>query len=154
MQAEKLVSESDIFIDQEFQDEQEYFEVVTQHLLKEGKVKAIFLESILQRERSYPTGLDTGEIKVAIPHTDYTNANTTQLVVTTFKSPVGFHQMDDPDYVIPVNVAIMILFNNPEKQPQMLKYIMGIVQSQENLHEIINTKDVKSMKQLFENFGG
>lgn len=56
--------------------------------------------------------------------------------------------MDDPDYVIPVNVAIMILFNNPEKQPQMLKYIMGIVQSQENLHEIINTKDVKSMKQL------
>ena len=48
----------------------------------------------------------------------------------------------------------MILFNNPEKQPQMLKYIMGIVQSQENLHEIINTKDVKSMKQLFENFGG
>ncbi|EKP97076.1 PTS sugar transporter subunit IIA [Lacticaseibacillus casei] len=62
--------------------------------------------------------------------------------------------MDDPDYVIPVNVAIMILFNNPEKQPQMLKYIMGIVQSQENLHEIINTKDVKSMKQLFENFGG
>ena len=58
MQAEKLVSESDIFIDQEFQDEQEYFEVVTQHLLKEGKVKASFLESILQRERRH--GRDKG----------------------------------------------------------------------------------------------
>ncbi|KLI74668.1 PTS transporter subunit IIA-like nitrogen-regulatory protein PtsN [Lacticaseibacillus zeae DSM 20178 = KCTC 3804] len=154
MQVEELVSDADIFIDQEFQDEQEYFEMVATHLLEERKVKTSFLENILQREKDYPTGLNTGEIKVAIPHTDYTNANTTQLVVTTFKSPVGFHQMDDPDYVIPVNLAIMILFDNPEKQPQMLKYIMEIVQSQTNLREIINTKNVKSMKQLFEEFGG
>lgn len=154
MQVEELVSEADIFIDREFQDEQDYFEMVAKHLLGERKVKTSFLENILQREKDYPTGLDTGEIKVAIPHTDYTNANTTQLVVTTFKSPVGFHQMDDPDYVIPVNLAIMILFDNPEKQPQMLKYIMGIVQSQTNLREIVNTKNVKSMKQLFEKFGG
>lgn len=154
MQVEELVSDADIFIDREFQDEQDYFEMVAKHLLGEGKVKTSFLENILQREKDYPTGLDTGEIKVAIPHTDYTNANTTQLVVTTFKSPVGFHQMDDPDYVIPVNLAIMILFDNPEKQPQMLKYIMGIVQSQTNLREIVNTKNVKSMKRLFEKFGG
>ncbi|MFT8459932.1 MAG: PTS sugar transporter subunit IIA [Liquorilactobacillus ghanensis] len=154
MQVEKLVSESDIFIDRKFQNEQEYFEVIAQHLLKERKVKSSFLDSVLQREKNYPTGLDTGKIKVAIPHTDYTKANTTQLVVTTFKSPVGFHQMDNPNNIIPVNLAIMILFNNPEKQPQMLKYIMKIVQNQANLHEIINTKNIKSMKKLFENFGG
>ena len=62
--------------------------------------------------------------------------------------------MDEPDYIIPVNLAIMILFDNPEKQPEMLKYIMGIVQSQENLNKIIEAKDIKSMKQLFEEFGG
>ncbi len=154
MQAKGLVSGSDIFINQDFLDERDYFRTVSDHLRKEGKVRDSFFKSILQREENYPTGLDTGKIKVAIPHTDYTNANTTQLVVTTFRKPVGFHQMDEPDYIIPVNLAIMILFNNPEKQPEMLKYIMGIVQSQENLNKIIEAKDIKSMKQLFEEFGG
>ncbi|MFT9266270.1 PTS sugar transporter subunit IIA [Oenococcus sp.] len=149
-----LIDTSDIFINKKYSDPQEYFEDMYNHLFPEGKVKEQFLGNILQREQKYPTGLDTGAIKVAIPHTDFTNSNVTQLVVTTFQEPVIFHQMDDFDKTIPVNLAIMILFNNAEKQPEMLQYIMKIVQSQQNLQAILNETDTEKMKTLFKEFGG
>ncbi|WP_225418504.1 PTS sugar transporter subunit IIA [Loigolactobacillus iwatensis] len=150
----ELIDKNDIFINQEFKSNTDYFQKTYQVLLKEGKVKKKFIDNILQREKDYPTGLNTGEIKVAIPHTDYTYSNTTQLVVTTFKSPVEFYQMDNSSSKISVNLAVMILFNNPKKQPETLKYIMKIIQNQSSLSMIMKQQSKESMSKLFKTFGG
>lgn len=39
-------------------------------LTEQGYVADSFLEAIIEREKVFPTGLPTGEIGVAIPHTD------------------------------------------------------------------------------------
>ncbi|SYW05537.1 Phosphoenolpyruvate-dependent sugar phosphotransferase system, EIIA 2 [Oenococcus oeni] len=149
-----LIDGIDIFINKQYSDTREYFDDMYRYLFAEGKVNEQFLENIIKREKKYPTGLDTGVIKVAIPHTDFSNSNVTQLVVTTFKKPVKFKRMDDSDKSIPINIAIMILFNSAEKQPEMLQYIMNIVQNQNNLEAVLREKNKDEMKKLFKEFGG
>ncbi|OIK85249.1 PTS lactose transporter subunit IIBC [Oenococcus oeni] len=149
-----LIDGIDIFINKQYSDTREYFDDMYRYLFAEGKVNEQFRENIIKREKKYPTGLDTGIIKVAIPHTDFSNSNVTQLVVTTFKKPVKFKRMDDYDKSIPINIAIMILFNSAEKQPEMLQYIMNIVQNQNNLEAVLREKNKDEMKKLFKEFGG
>ena len=38
--------------------------------IKKAGSKRVFTSHLPEREKLYPTGLDTGEYKIAIPHTD------------------------------------------------------------------------------------
>lgn len=95
---------------------EEVLHLVSSHLLGEGKVKQSYEEHLLAREEDYPTGLALGEINVAIPHTDYQYANTTQLLVATLEKPVTWRNMEDSDESIPVSVVVLSVFDKPEHQ--------------------------------------
>ncbi len=144
-----LLDEKDIFIDKQFENTDSYFQFVCQNLEQESKIDSKYLESIKEREKNFPTGLKTGNICVAIPHTDYQHSKTTQLVVTTLKTPLKFHQMDDPNSYCDVNIIIQILFDTPEKQLSLLKNLMKLIQNQDFLQNIKNAKDKKQIINIF-----
>ncbi|KYC60124.1 MULTISPECIES: PTS sugar transporter subunit IIA [Heyndrickxia] len=137
-----------IYVKRNFSSADDFFKVITSKLEKEGMIKEGYYNAITNREKTYPTGLDTGQIKVAIPHTDCKFSNKTQLIVTTLEKPVKFKRMDDPDSEVSVSVIILILFDNPNKQLKLLSEIMKIVKNQELLAEILKAKTPEEVYQL------
>lgn len=143
-----LVAVDGIMLNQSFKSKEEFFHKIGNELKERGKVKEGFYEAIMSREDTYPTGLDTGEIKIAIPHTDYQFSNTTQLIITTLTEPVNFFQMDDPALEIGVNIIILILFDKPEKQIGILEQIMKIVKDQALLKKLMHVETPEKVQNL------
>lgn len=145
----ELLDLNDIFVKKTFNTKEDFFDFISCHLIEENKVKNTFETNILDREKTFPTGLDTGKIGVAIPHTGYENSNTNQIVITTLASPLGFNKMDDPNDVVEVSVILLILFDKPEKQPEILKQIMAVIQNQEFLEALLKQDSAESIVELF-----
>ena len=59
------------------------------------------------------------------------------IIITTLKEPLNFKMMDDPNTEIPVSVILHILFNQPEKQLELLSALMEVIKSQDCLKNII-----------------
>ncbi len=145
----ELLSKGDIFLNQTFENPSSYYKRICEHLFNEQKIDSEYLESVEKREKQFPTGLKTGRICVAIPHTDYQYSKTTQLVITTLKDPVYFRRMDDPSKECAVNIIIQILFDNPKKQLLLLQELMKIIQNQNFLRKVIKAKDKDEIVNLF-----
>lgn len=132
---------------------EEVLHMVSSHLLGEGKVKQSYEEHLIDRERKYPTGLALGDINVAIPHTDYQYANTTQLLVATLKMPVEWHNMEDSDETIPVSAVVLSVFDKPEHQLEALQQIIGVLQNQELVARIVTSDSAQQVIELFDQEG-
>lgn len=139
----------DILLNIDAESCQEVLHLVSTHLFGEGKVKQSYEEHLIDREREYPTGLALGDINVAIPHTDYQYANTTQLLVATLKKPVEWHNMEDSDESIPVSVVFLSVFDKPEHQLEALQKIMGVLQNQELVAQIADADSAQQVIELF-----
>lgn len=139
----------DILLNIDAESCQEVLHLVSTHLFGEGKVKQSYEEHLIDREREYPTGLALGDINVAIPHTDYQYANTTQLLVATLKKPVEWHNMEDSDESIPVSVVVLSVFDKPEHQLEALQKTMGVLQNQELVAQIADADSAQQVIELF-----
>lgn len=139
----------DILLNIDAESCQEVLHLVSTHLFGEGKVKQSYEEHLIDREREYPTGLALGDINVAIPHTDYQYANTTQLLVATLKKPVEWHNMEDSEESIPVSVVVLSVFDKPEHQLEALQKIMGVLQNQELVAQIADADSAQQVIELF-----
>ena len=129
---------------------EEVLRLVSSHLLEEGKVKQSYEEHLVDREREYPTGLALGRFNVAIPHTDYQYANTTQLRVAILEKPVEWHNMEDSDETIPVRAVILSVFDKPEHQIEALQQIMSVLQNQELVARIIASDSAQQVIEFFD----
>ena len=70
MESQIEVREDLIFIDLDCDSREELIKYISDQMMNVGKVKDTYCNAVLERELIYPTGLNTGDIKVAIPHTD------------------------------------------------------------------------------------
>lgn len=145
----ELFDANDVFVQMDFDTKKEFFKFITSHLRKENKIKDGFKDSLLNREKSFPTGLVTESMGIAIPHTEYEYSNTNQIVVTTLKKPLKFNRMDDPVKTVDVSIILLILFDKPEKQPEILKQIMTTIQDKDFLDELLQQNNVTEVLKLF-----
>lgn len=98
-----------------------------------GHVKESFLEAVLEREHSFPTGLPTGEIGVAIPHGDSVHVLRSAVAVGVLAQPVKFHQMGDPETLLDVDVVMVLAIHDPKAVVPFLQKACTIFQDQELL---------------------
>ncbi len=91
----ELAKEELIFPSVEFEDNVGVIRFLASKLIEKGVVKADFADAVVEREMGFPTGLQVGEINVAIPHTDAKYVNAAGMAVATLKRPVNFGKMDE-----------------------------------------------------------
>ena len=90
-------------------------------LLQKGFVKEGYKESLLSRERRFPTGLYVNdEVKVAIPHTEIAYANENVLVVAKPLNHLSFYRMDKPGDPIDVDVVFVLVVRDPRVYTKFL----------------------------------
>ena len=90
-------------------------------------VDASFGAACVEREKEYPTGLET-EIGVAMPHTTANHVNENAICLLKLTQPVGFCRMDDPDEETEVHFVFNLAVCDPNQHLNILRAIMRLVQ--------------------------
>lgn len=114
-------------------------------LYKSGKVKSTYKQAVLDREKTFPTGLPSGEICVAVPHTDVKYVNEPAIAFATLNNPVTFANMADKSQKIKVSVIAMLAMKEPHSQVKLLQNLMELFQKQDYLKELISIDDPEKL---------
>ena len=119
-----------------------------EHLCEKEIVKDTYCEAILVRESNVPTGLNSHGINVAIPHADVCHVNKASLCVAVLEPTVDFHAMDEPEDAVAVSLVIMLVLTEPHGHLEMLQKIVGLIQNQEDVKQIIAAEDKRDIEMV------
>lgn len=122
-----------ILLDVEAVDEKDIITKLGGRMLEKQYVKETYVEAVLEREASLPTGLDIGEFCVAIPHTDSGHVNKSAVSVGVLRKPVKFHSMIAPERTIDAHIVFLLAVKNPDGQVDLLQSLMSVFQNIELL---------------------
>lgn len=109
-------------------DRDDALRILSEKFVEAGVVEDNFLEGLLKREQSFPTGLilDNRDYGVAIPHTDPEYVKETQLGFMRLDKPVIFRFMADAETEVPVKLIFMMAIKEAHGQVEMLSKLMDI----------------------------
>ena len=104
-------------------------------------VTPTYRSALIEREKSFPTGLDMEFLgkdlpNVAIPHTDIVHNLTENVVVVRLDQPVTFHNMIAPDKEVQVSLLFFIINNTSSSQTNILAQLMDFFTSNGNLEAL------------------
>lgn len=142
----KLVEKGNFQV-RKFRTWQEYMEDSAERLFQNGSVTDGFFAALVEREKKYPTGLQTMSITAALPHAEFQYVKTELIDITVFEKPVLFHQMDEPEQEIEVEAAFMLLLKEPHAHLKALQELMQLFQS-EHFPEIRAVREKKELLNL------
>lgn len=116
---------------QTFASQDELFEAMFKTMYQAGVVKDNYLEGIKEREAEYPTGLLIGNTGFAIPHTDSSKVNYSQICFASLNQPVKFSNMGDKNDKVEVELVFMLAMSQPHEQVQTLQNLIALFQNEE-----------------------
>lgn len=143
-----IFNEKVVLLDVEAETSEDVIRAGAQALLERGIVKDTYCENVLKREKTYPTGLETGGINVAIPHTETIHVNRSQVAFIRLKKPVIFHALDDETADVPVQMAFMIAMKEPHEQGDTLTSLMGLFGQQDLLEDLMKCQSADEFAEL------
>ena len=122
-------------------DQTDLFEQVASLLEERKIVTPTYRSALIEREKSFPTGLDMEFLgkdlpNVAIPHTDIVHNLTENVVVVRLDQPVTFHNMIAPDKEVQVSLLFFIINNTSSSQTNILAQLMDFFTSNGNLEAL------------------
>lgn len=127
--------------------DKEILSQMANELYKEGYVKETFQDAIIKREEIFPTGLPTGAISVAIPHTDPEHVNEAAICLGILDKPVEFQVMGMENEKVEVSLLFMLAIKHKEDQLGTLQKLIATCQNQEML-SVLLTKDLDKINEV------
>lgn len=137
-----------VMIDLDSDSKDEALTVLGNQLFDKGFVNESFVESIIEREKTFPTGLPTAPFGVAIPHTDSDKVNEPQIAFASLEEPVKFSVMGNSDELIDVKVIFMLALKDPDDQLEMLQKLIGLFQDPETVTKLANIDSTVTLNEL------
>ena len=108
---------------------EEAMRALAKAMLAEGLVRESFVEAVLEREKTYPTGIPAKVFDIALPHTMAEHVIEPCMAVGVLKEPVEFRQMGTPDIILHPRLIFMLAISDPKEQIGQLKKIMKLLQN-------------------------
>jgi PTS system enzyme IIBC component len=140
--------EENIFLNFNANDRKDFLSKISKILLEKKYVKEGFNDSIIKREEKYPTGLDFGEYKIAIPHTDPEYVNEEGIVTVKLKNPIIFRDMGLDENDLEVSVIFVLLVQKGEEQVNLLTKLMSLLEQKEVYNAIRNASDKEEILRI------
>jgi PTS system galactitol-specific IIA component len=111
-------------------DAQDAIRKLTAALVRTGHVRPEFAEDVWTREQTFPTGLPTQPLPVAIPHADPTYVNESAVCFGALNSAVRFGQMGtDGSTKLDIRLLFLLAIKEREKQVEMIQQLMTLLQT-------------------------
>nr|WP_152802916.1 PTS sugar transporter subunit IIA [Alkalibaculum sporogenes] len=110
---------------------------------KKGKIRKSYIDAVIEREKTFPTGLEVGTFGIAIPHTDRQHVNISAVAIAKLDKPLKVYSMIEPQKKIDINLMFLMAIEDPDGQVKILQKLMSIIQDTSLLKkiEMTNTKD-------------
>jgi len=134
------------------ENKEEVFRVLYKKLFDNGYVKQSFLEGIINREKTFPTGLLLNSNNVAIPHTDAEHVLKSAIAVATLSKPVIFKNMANPQEDVNVNIVFMIALNESHSQVEILQKLVELIQNKKFLFDILKAGGEDELLRVIKNY--
>ena len=144
------INEDNILVDVEADSREDVIRQLGALLEKNGYVKGTFTEAVLKREVTFPTGLQTTVMGLAIPHTDTEHVKRSAVAIATLKRPVVFQAMDSPDVGVPVHVVMMLAVSDPKMVVHVLRKVLSILEDEEALHAFRKVRSRQEVREIVE----
>lgn len=123
-----------ILVDLDVDTAEEAIRALSTLLEQAGIVRSTFAESVISREKSYPTGLPT-TVPVAIPHTDPDQCLRTGIAVGLLRKPVVFGAMGSQGQ-IQARIVFLLAITKPHSQVAWLGRLVQFFQEPGLLQEL------------------
>lgn len=122
--AERFLRKELVAIYEQDAEQVTFFRYVADRLMALGYVEDSYLEAIIEREKKYPTGLNTPTLEVAIPHTDPQHIKQPFIYIIKLKTPVIFGEMGTDDVFVKARYAFCLGFTKGADQLVLLQDMM------------------------------
>jgi galactitol PTS system EIIA component len=127
----KLFDEKMIKIGAEAANTEEAIRLVGAMMAKEGFVEEAYADDVFKREQSFPTGLPTEPVAIAIPHADPERVIKSGIGIAIFKQPVKFRIMgSNEEDELDVPVVFMLALKDFKQQTAVIRDLMLLIQSE------------------------
>jgi PTS system galactitol-specific IIA component len=126
---EFVLREDLVFTQKNFERKEDAIYFLAEELRGKGYVDKIFPDVVIEREKTYPTGLYLGKINVAIPHTNVNHVLKSGVAILTLSKPVIFKRMDEPSEEIEVHIIFLLAVADPKEHLKFLSNLIGVFRS-------------------------
>mgnify|MGYP001954423357 CR=1 FL=1 len=147
--SKKFFSEDLTFIDCQAKDGLDLIEKAYPILLEKGKIKPTFLEAIITREKTYPTGLPTVPFGVAIPHGNPEHVVEPCMMLIRPKNPVIFHEMGNDENIVEAHFVVLMCLKREDSQVKTLSKLMDLFMNAQFMNTLLKCKDSNDIYGLF-----
>lgn len=122
-------------------------------MLVENKyIDTSYIESVLEREKTFPTGLVLANAGIAIPHASpNNNVRKNGIAIISLKKPVKFHSMENPATEIDVDMVFMLALASSTEHLDVLKKLFITFQNQTLINDLKNITDKNKFLKLLIN---
>lgn len=136
-----LLHEDTTIVGLECADALQAIEALGKLLKDQGFVEDGYVEDVIARERTFPTGLPSDPYPVALPHADPDHVVRTGLALAILKEPVAFAEMgSDGSRSVNVRIVLMMAIKEQKNQVELLRTIVQALQSPDMLAKLIAAK--------------
>lgn len=140
-----------IKLNQEFESQRELFEYVSDILEEENYTEDTFFDAIREREKVFPTGLQTDMVNLAIPHTDVLHVKRPFIFVVTLNKPIKFIQMGTFDEGVDIDTVFVLGIKEPQEQVGLLSNIMTQFRNKYFIDAFNGIVNISKMEELLKN---
>lgn len=137
-----------VVTDLEAESSKEVFEKLGGKLVETGYCKESYVNALITREKSFPTGINMGEIGIAMPHTDREHVNKSGVAIARLKNPVKFLQMGTLDVEVQARIIFMLAVEDPDAHLVFLQRIIILLQDENVLHKILEAKSKEEIIEI------
>lgn len=118
---------------------------LTKAMVEEGCASPEYAEDVIRRERTFPTGLPTEPIGVAIPHADPDHLRRSCVALGISVAGVPFGQMGtDGGVQVDARLVFLLGIKEREKQVDMIGELMDLIQNASLLASLASARDTES----------
>ena len=109
---------------------EEILNFLSEEFLRQGMVTREFAKAITEREKTYPTGLQVGDVGIALPHADRCFVKESQIGIATLKTPVDFCEMGTEDVPVKVSIVVMLALHDADEHIEILQKLIELFQNE------------------------
>jgi len=143
-----------VFRELHFADAEEAIRFGAEKLYRGGYVTEAYADSVVERERKFPTGLPTEPFGIAIPHTDHAFVKQSGICCMKLKEPLFFRQMGNEEETVTVRFVMLLAVSGGEEHIDLLSGLMELFSNEELLTELDRAADEEEIVAVLEKAKG
>lgn len=135
-------------LDLEAESRDQALRLMSKVLEDSGAVKPGHAQAVTTREDTYPTGLPTAGIQVAIPHAGAEWTNFSALLFCRLKTPVSFVSMADDEENLDVKLVFMLALKKSSEHSDILGRLMEIFRQPRLLQTLCSAENTEELQNI------